>query len=159
MHHYCTTPCTTLGDRFREVLLRRLQVVLQVNAGAVAEPVANDVSGEFVLQLRLSARSQVVEARRPGLQAGSPEYSQQLSAEVRVHVSIARDNEPRLLRGKLECLNEKRLELGKQRDRSPGLALAFGLLTGNGERLAFPVDMTPLQGQHFGRRSQAPESS
>ena len=68
--------------RFFKVRIEHLQVVLSGDAFAVAEPRADDVSGEHFRQFGLPGRSEVVPQTRPRVTAGSLDDLRESSSQV-----------------------------------------------------------------------------
>ncbi len=71
-------------QRFCEVVLGHLQVVLRRNRLGVPNPFADHLDRELISQFRLASAPQVLEQLRPRLQAGSPDDLHQQGSQIAV---------------------------------------------------------------------------
>src|SRR5207302_155524 len=97
-------------------------------------------------QLRLSARTKVLEQLRPRREASLADDTFQLRPQVDVALPVAGNAVDRAIGGQLESLFKVRSQLGKDRHGPDA-----GLWRVNPESGTRPINVGPLQGQNLAR--------
>ncbi len=149
MHRFLHRLLRPAPRRSCEVYFHCLQVVLFRNLRAVAKPTGHNVDGELFYQLRFSRTAKVLERLGPRLQTGASNDPVPLRLKVLRRVSVSGDNVLASFLGLLECVQQKRVEFGKDGNHARRLPLMFRFRAANGETHIVEVHVRPLQRQYL----------